>query len=202
MHEDRGGLVGEQRERACPHALKGGGIAVQHGVDQGGVALHDDVQHLASNLVFGALFVGILCQVLGTGLAFSTVFLSGVLGNYVNAWLQRPDFTAIGASTALFGALGVLGGQRWQSRSRLGMSRRLIPLIACVFLFGWYGLGGDRPERVDVVGHLCGFVAGVLIGFVNGRWGARLHPGPRNQVLLALATVAVLGLAWWLALGR
>jgi len=166
------------------------------------LTLHDDVVHLSGNLVFGALFVGIVCQVFGTGLGLFAVLLSGALGNLSNAWIQSPDFSAIGASTAVFGALGILGGQRWQSKTRLKKGRNLIPLLACVFLFGYHGLGGENPERVDVLGHACGFVAGLALGFAHGRWGAGWSPAARTQGWWVAGSVAALSAAWWLALGR
>jgi membrane associated rhomboid family serine protease len=166
------------------------------------LTLHDDVVHLAGNLVFGALFVGIVCQVFGTGMGLAAVLVSGGLGNLTNAWIQGSDFSAIGASTAVFGALGILGGQRWQSKARLKVQRRLIPLLACVFLFGYHGLGGERPERVDVLGHACGFVWGLAVGFAHGRWGARWNPSARGQSYWVAGSLAVLVAAWWLAVGR
>jgi membrane associated rhomboid family serine protease len=166
------------------------------------LTLHDDMVHLAGNIVFGALFVGIVCQVFGTGLGLFAVLLSGAAGNTANAWIQGDEFSAIGASTAVFGALGILGGQRWQSRTRLKLQRKLIPLLACVFLFGYHGLGGERPERVDVLGHALGFACGLVLGIVHGRWGSGWHAGARGQSWWLAGTVAALALAWWLAIGR
>ncbi len=166
------------------------------------LTLHDDMVHLSGNLVFGALFVGIVCQVFGTGMGLCAVLAAGGLGNLANAWIQDSSFSAIGASTAVFGALGILGGQRWQSRTRLKLRRNLIPLLACVFLFGYHGLGGENPERVDVLGHVCGFVCGLAIGFVHGRWGTGWSPSPRAQVLSVIGALGALALAWWLAIGR
>ena len=69
------------------------------------LGLHADIVHLASNLVFGALFAGIVCQLLGTGLALHAILLAGAAGNYANDWIQGPDFASIGASTAVFHSL-------------------------------------------------------------------------------------------------
>ena len=166
------------------------------------LTLHDDMVHLVGNIVFGAIFVGVVCQVMGPGLALAAVLLSGWLGNMANAFVQDPQFSAIGASTAVFGALGILGGQRWQQRTRLRLRRALIPLIAMVFLLGYSGVGGESGERVDVLGHALGFAAGLLIGSLHGRIAGPVAPGARTQAWIGATAGAVLALAWWLALRR
>ena len=49
-----------------------------------------------------------LCRELGSGLAWSLLLGSGVLGNLANACLQLPDHRSVGASTVVFGAVGIL----------------------------------------------------------------------------------------------
>ena len=164
------------------------------------LTLHDDIVHLVGNIVFGAIFVGVVAQVMGPGLALATVLLAGWLGNLANAWVQDPHFSAIGASTAVFGALGILGGHRWQQRSRLRLRRALIPLVAMVFLLGYSGMGGGTGERVDVLGHALGFGAGLFLGSLHGRFAGRLTLGPGAQSWILLGTGAAVALAWWLAL--
>jgi membrane associated rhomboid family serine protease len=170
------------------------------------LSLHDDLLHLASNMLFGALFVGIVCQVMGTGLALFSVVTVGALGNLANAWLRGADFSAIGASTAVFGALGILGGYRAVHRARSvhrsGRRRALVPLLACVFLLGAYGSGGSEPgDRIDVLGHALGFTAGLAAGALYGRLGSGAAPADRGQLLFGAAALAALAGAWWLALG-
>lgn len=171
------------------------------------LTLHDDLVHLASNMVFGALFVGIVCQVMGTGLALLSVAACGLVANLLNALIQGPGFSAIGASTSVFAALGLLAGYRVcfrpRAQSPARRRRRLVPLLACVFLLGAYGSGGSEPgARIDVLGHVLGFATGLLAGAGYGRAGSKLAPGPRGQALLGLATLAAIALGWWLALGR
>ena len=169
------------------------------------LTLHDDLLHLGSNMVFGALFVGIACQVMGTGLALFTVAASGLAANLINALIQGPGFSAIGASTSVFAALGLLAGYRVFFRPRAQTParrrRRLAPLLACVFLLGAYGSGSDDPtSRVDVLGHALGFATGLIAGAVYGRVGSGRAPGPRGQAGLGFATLVGLGAGWWLAL--
>ena len=166
------------------------------------LTLHADLVHLASNVVFGALFVGIVCQLLGTGLALSSVLAAGALGNALNVTFQSPEFTAIGASTAVFAAIGILGGNRWSRRRQLksGLVSGMVPLMAAVFLLGYLGMnpGNAQDGRVDVLGHLAGFLVGLVVGVLHARHETR--PGPNAQIALTGAALGTLALCWWLAL--
>lgn len=171
------------------------------------LTLHADLFHLLGNVVFGALFVGLASQVLGTGLALSATVTAGFLGNLANAWIQSPQHASIGASTAVFGALGVLIGHRARHRRRDARGGlRWIPIAAGICLALWLGVGEsetqpDRGSRVDVLAHVLGFFAGALLGVLRGSFD-RWRPGRAQQVALGLATAAALAGAWALALGR
>lgn len=166
------------------------------------LTLHADLVHLASNLVFGALFVGIVCQLLGTGLALSSVLAAGALGNALNVFSQDASFTAIGASTAVFAAIGILGGNRWQQRKQLkhGFASSMVPLMAAAFLLAFLGMdpGQGDDHKIDVLGHLAGFLVGLAVGILHARH--KLRPGARAQVALTGAALGTLALCWWLAL--
>src|SRR5438034_425376 len=75
------------------------------------------------------------------------------------AWLVRRDFVSIGASTAVFGALGALAAFPQHRR------RAWVPLGAGLALLAFLG----TSKRADLAGHLCGFVAGLLLGAVASR---------------------------------
>jgi membrane associated rhomboid family serine protease len=135
--------------------------------------LHADGGHVTGNAVAGFVFGTALTQLVGVGPAWALVLLSGVLGNFSEAWLAGSGRTAIGASTATFGALGALGllqtvraWQRWGA-VRAVFSRTWVPLAAAGALLGWLG-GGDAAEGVarttDVVGHALGFCWGMILG--------------------------------------
>src|SRR5262249_21470503 len=82
------------------------------------LTLHADATHLAANMLFGALFTWFTAQLAGTGVASLAVLLSGALGNAANAALEPPEHTSIGASTAVFGALGILAALHVSQRAR------------------------------------------------------------------------------------
>ena len=86
--------------------------------------------------------------------------------------LYPEPFSALGASSAVFGALGILSGLGMSERGggNRGKWRWLVPVVAGVALLGLTGAGGDG---VDVPGHVCGFLAGVAYGVLGGGWMRR-----------------------------
>ncbi len=129
------------------------------------LTLHLNWQHLGANLVFGCLFGWFVGQLLGSGLGWFSILIAGALGNGVNAWVQPAAHTAVGASTAVFGALGLLAGHAWRSQvQERRWIRRLTPLVGGVILLSLTGTGGGRT---DVIAHLAGFCCGTLLGAVT-----------------------------------
>jgi membrane associated rhomboid family serine protease len=159
--------------------------------------LHADVAHVAGNAVFGAFFAYLAGQYRGSGVAALATCLAAATGNLLNAWLQAPEHSSIGASTAVFAALGLVGASVWQlsRRHALGWARRLAPAVGAVALLAYTGTG---DENTDIVAHLtgfaCGAVAGALLGPIRSGAQAGLQAG------CGLAAVALLALAWTLAL--
>lgn len=164
------------------------------------LTLHADLSHLVGNLVFGALFGWLVSRQLGMGLAWFAIVLSGALGNGINAFIQTSSHTAIGASTAVFAALGILAGSAWIIRRRHLHQPRLLrwaPLVGGVVLLAFLGTGG---ERTDITAHLTGFLSGGFVGVGLGWIDHRFQLGPRTQAVLGSLTVALLAFAWLLAL--
>lgn len=137
--------------------------------------LHADFGHLASNMGFGALFLYWLSRQCGTWTALIGSVLAGTLGNLLNAAIYYPEpHFSVGASTAVFGIIGMLvmvpvgaqllAGQGWRS-----MRFWLAPLVIGSVLLAWFGSGN---ERTDVSAHLCGFVCALPLGWLAGRFPA------------------------------
>jgi len=128
--------------------------------------LHSDIEHLVGNLIFGSVFIMLAARSLGPLVAWPLIITSGVAANIITAAWHHPDpFRAIGASTAVFGALGLLTGNgilRHQSR-RQRIASLFIPLAGGLVLFGWFGLGGPG---VDMLGHAAGFACGMVLGLL------------------------------------
>jgi len=163
------------------------------------LGLHADLGHLVSNLAFGSLLGLLLAQLLGNGLAWLVILSGGAAGNALNALLRAVDHTAVGASTAVFAALGILAALTWRRRSplwRYGL-RRWLPLAAGVMLLAYLGFGG---ERTDLGGHVAGFAAGIALGVGLAYAGSRVPQGMSAQGAYGVAALALFTLAWLLAL--
>lgn len=163
------------------------------------LTLHLDTAHLLANLLFGAVFGSFTAQALGVGVGWLGIVVGGALGNAINALVQPPQHSAVGASTAVFAALGILIAHAMHHRWRLpgGAARRWSPLIGGVLLFAYTGIGG---ERTDVVAHVTGLLAGLLLGAVGTRVPVRMLRRREVQAAAASSVALLLTLAWLLAL--
>ncbi len=163
------------------------------------LTLHKDLGHAVANAIAIALFLSAVCGTLGLGLGYALVLLAGAGGNLLNALLQGSLHISVGASTSVFGAVGVLGGLGVARRRRTGMRgrRAWLPIAAGFAILAMLGTGG---QRVDLWAHLLGFlvggVLGILVAFVVPR-----PPGIRIQWTLGSAALAVVIYCWTLALG-
>ena len=162
------------------------------------LTLHADLMHLLSNLTIGGIFIILLCRELGSGLAWSLLLGSGAFGNLVNALVQAPTHRSVGASTAVFGAVGILAAIS-MVRYRHHLQRRwFIPVAAGLALLAILGTEG---KNTDLGAHLFGFCFGILFGivaeFLVGKYG---RPGAVLNLLLAVLSVALVGTAWWAAI--
>ena len=162
------------------------------------LTLHADWAHLSSNLAIGGILVVFLCRELGSGLAWSLLLGAGTLGNLVNATLQSPGHSSVGASTAVFGAVGILAAISLV-RYRLNLRRRwMLPVAAALALLALLGTEG---KSTDLGAHLFGFAYGCCLGVITeyliGRHG---RPGRLLNALLALLSALVVLAAWMVAL--
>jgi rhomboid protease GluP len=165
------------------------------------LTLHLDQEHLLGNVLFGVVAGVAAGRLLGPGVAWASVLAAAALANYAEILVAPPTHRAVGASTAVFAALGLLAGLAW--RQRLTLRERgwyaLAPLIAGICLLTLLGAG---TAHVDVLGHALGFLFGVGAGWLHAR--ARLERGRARQVQIAagLGAVALICAAWLLAIGR
>ena len=161
--------------------------------------LHVSGTHLLSNLAFGTVFLLLLSQVLGPGMTSLAVVAAGAAGNALNA-LVRPEFhTSIGASTAIFAAVGLLAAlrQKWRPGRMSPSFRDWIPLAGGVMLLA---LLGFSEEQTDILAHVFGFASGVCVGSLLGWWD-RSWPDDRPvQRKSAWAAGAIVALAWVFAI--
>ncbi len=163
------------------------------------LTLHADTAHLGSNLLFGIGFGYLVGRILGGGVGWYIIVLAGALGNAMNAAIRNADHTSIGASTAVFAALGVMVAHALRPRSSVLESpmRRWSPLVAGVLLLALIGVGG---ERTDVLAHITGFIAGTMIGWIGCRIPDRWLGSTTLQSLAAGTTLLIVFGAWSVAI--
>jgi membrane associated rhomboid family serine protease len=195
----------------------GGGAALASAIRAGelqrtatALTLHAHVPHLLSNLVFGALFSYLLFHSYGAGLGTLAMLLAGMLGNWINAWIQAPEHLSIGASTAVFAAVGLLGGSEARARHLLREpeASRFAPIGGALLLMLYLGVGGGKVgadqeylmDNVDVLAHLFGLLWGVVLGGLLGSLPRSWIERPGLQLACALGAWALLGLCWVVAL--
>ncbi len=130
--------------------------------------LHGDGGHIFGNLASGAVFGALVSKSIGPWKGWAMILVAGTLGNAITSAVTYPEpFRSLGASTSVFGALGILSGiglvENFREDLRMPWMRVLAPLLAGLVLLGWLG-GGAPGAGVDVLGHVFGFTAGVLCG--------------------------------------
>jgi rhomboid protease GluP len=152
------------------------------------LTLHADAAHAAGNAVALGVLLAALARRLGPALAAWLALAAGVGGNVATALVTRGGHISVGASTAVFGALGTLSALQAPGR------RAWLTLGAGVALLGLLGTG----QRADLFAHLFGFTFGVVEGL-----SLRRATPPRRSILqpaLALAALTPIAAAWWRAL--
>src|SRR5256885_13775466 len=117
--------------------------------------------HLAANLCAGVWFGYLAARQMGAGTAWLLTVTGAALANLLEGLLGPPEHQAVGASTAVFAALGAMSAYSWRERFQLPQrwARRWGPLIAGVILLGWTGSAGDGT---DLVAHVAGVAGGPL----------------------------------------
>ena len=136
--------------------------------------MHADLPHLLGNLSFGSLLMWFVLRAYGTRLGWVWVLLAGAAGNLAVAVAFYPErFAGIGASTAVFAAVGLLvvHGFIW-ARGGAGLRGHrawLVPLGAGLAMLGVFGSGGS-DGTVDLGAHLAGFAAGFVVGAGPAWW--------------------------------
>lgn len=146
--------------------------------------LHADLEHLFGNILLGGVFCLLAAVSFGPWRGWFLILLSGFIGNLLNAKIHEPGpFFSIGASTATFGALGLVVGHglrfAWQNRRYQDLRLLFGPLAAGACLFGWFGVGG---ENTDVSAHLIGAACGGVLGWFVAWWIFRVKEQPKSSL--------------------
>ncbi len=161
------------------------------------LTLHLDLEHLVGNLVFGLFFGWFAGRLAGSGVGWLTIVVAGALGNLANTLFLDAGHRAIGASTAVFAALGLTAGFVWRGKL-LPQDRwvyRYGPIVGGLALLMFTGTG---DENTDVGAHLLGFVFGFAGGMLLTAVATKIRCRRRQQVAGGMA-VLLIAFGWLMA---
>jgi membrane associated rhomboid family serine protease len=135
--------------------------------------LHANPDHILANLFTGIFIFPAALSNGGRVRGWTSLILASVLANAAIAVLSYPGpYRSIGASTAIFAALGLLTGHAIR---RVAASRHphrwramFVPLTAGLTVLALYGAGG---QNVDVGAHAVGFVTGLVLALARRNVG-------------------------------
>lgn len=162
------------------------------------LTLHSGVKHLLGNIVFGVFFGLFAGRLLGSGFAWLAIVLAAALGNAVNTMLLESVHRSIGASTAVFAALGLVAGYVWQGRlmRQDHWSNRYGPIVGGLALLMYTGTGGPNTDiGAHLLGFVCGFAAGIIMIKVEP-----LPKGSRPQIIAGTLAIGLVVTSWITAL--
>jgi membrane associated rhomboid family serine protease len=206
---------------AAPAALVERGVAADARILHGewwriftALTLHGSIEHLVSNIGLAVFAFAFVFSRFGTGAGLLGTVLGGALGNLINAFAHAAKpHESIGSSTALFASLGLLAGgelaARLMHRSTRTGWQLLVPIGAGLAFLALYGGAGSNRDgtpimdvgNVDVMAHLFGLVAGVLLGAMFFAAGMRRGAARWMQIVCGVLMGGVLIAAWLAAAG-
>ena len=159
--------------------------------------LHASYPHLAGNMAGIAIFGTAVCNITGAGIGWLMILLTGVFGNLANAALFRYGHISIGASTAVFGAIGILAAYQLTRKIKISGQRMKawLPLAGGLALLGFLG----SSKQSDLTAHLFGFIAGILLGLIYDMYLCALIK-KRHQIYCMALTIGTVALSWFRAL--
>ena len=158
------------------------------------LTLHSSLRHLIGNIIFGVFFGLFAGRLFGSGVAWLAIISTGAAGNALNTLLLESTHRSIGASTAVFAALGLVAGFVWRGKlmSQERWSYRVGPIVGGFALLMYTGTGDENTDiGAHLMGFLCGFSGGMLLTLVRGRLEQR-----RWQITAALLALSLIIGAW------
>jgi membrane associated rhomboid family serine protease len=155
--------------------------------------LHSGYPHLAGNMAGIAIFGTAVCSITGTGVGWLMILLTGILGNLANAALFGYGHISIGASTAVFGAIGILAAYQLSKKIKIAGQRMKawLPLAGGLALLGLLG----SSKNSDLTAHLFGFIAGICLGLLYALYLCYFLE-KKHQIYCMGVTIGAVVLSW------
>jgi len=156
--------------------------------------LHSSYPHLAGNMAGFVIFGTAVCSITGAGVGWLMILLTGILGNLANAALFKYDHVSIGASTAVFGAVGILTAYQLTRKIKIAGQRMKawLPMAGGLALLGLLG----SSKHSDLTAHLFGFIAGICLGLLYALYFCYFL-GKKHQICCMGATIGIVVLSWY-----
>lgn len=153
------------------------------------MVLHAGIIHLGFNS-YALYILGPEVEQLFGSLRFFVIYLvsglAGSVGSYIFGDLQTP---AIGASGAIFGLIGAVGGFSFASRHIFGdfarqNLNRVIGIAAINLLIGFSLQGIDNYAHIGglIAGALAGIILVPIFAIIDEGWTARLEVQPSSAM--------------------
>ncbi len=159
------------------------------------LTLHANQVHLVGNCVIGGFMVHLLSTTTGYGTGWLAMLLTAALGNWLNIVLRGGPHDAVGFSTAVFAAIGIMCGQEMGRNRYTAMRQVLVALGAGI---GLLAMLGSQGQQTDLGAHLFGLLCGIGGGLLVKCAGFDRHGN--NSILQGSLFTITLLLLWgsWL----
>jgi rhomboid protease GluP len=164
------------------------------------LTLHSDLSHVLGNTFFGGFFLAFVAGRLGIGLGLLAFVATGTFGNLANDLYYGFDHRSIGASTGVFGLVGVLSGLAAWRRHQIATPGRgaWVAFGAGLGIVAMLGSGGPH---IDVSAHVFGMIVGAFAGLLVAiPLATRPLPGRGSQIAAFVFAISIVVGAWTRAL--
>jgi membrane associated rhomboid family serine protease len=163
------------------------------------LTLHADGSHVFGNALAGAVFLTAVHGRLGAGVGTFAVLAAGAVGNVLNAAWHVTGHRSIGASTAVFAAVGVLAATQMVLNrvEKQGFFATWGPVVGGLALLGMLGASPSSDIRAHGFGFGAGVVAGLLAALPLRR--REVPFAGSTQLVFGVASVALVLGSWALA---
>ncbi|HEY2388996.1 MAG TPA: rhomboid family intramembrane serine protease [Candidatus Binatia bacterium] len=158
------------------------------------VFVHIGPRHVLGNVATLVVLGPALAAALGAGRFALVYVLAGAAGNLLSYRFMPPDVVSAGASGAILGVLGALGGQRL----RFAASARYRGWQVIAAILAYLAIAVGSGPDVDAFAHVGGLLAGFALGLVMPP-PARVPTTADRRLSRACGVAAVAILAWAVA---